>query len=93
MDGTSWACYNVGWASAQIGVDMSIEELTQEILNLNSAERSHMIDLIINSLDYTPGIDDAAVDEAVRRSQEIHAGTATLVPAASVFASRTAVSF
>ena len=59
---------------------MSIESLEAEVLGLSSAERSRLLDRLIASLDADPAVEDAWMQEAKRRDEEIESGAVQAIP-------------
>jgi hypothetical protein len=51
-----------------------LETLEVEVLRLPAAERSHLLDRLIASLDVEPSTDQAWDQEAARRDAEIESG-------------------
>ena len=51
-----------------------IEELEAKVLNLPAADRSHLLDKLLASLDQDHSIEDAWQTEAKRRNDEIESG-------------------
>ena len=65
---------------------MQLDALETEVLKLSPAERSHLLDRLVASLDADSEIADAWALEAERRDAEIDAGRVTLVPGKVVLA-------
>lgn len=59
---------------------MPIEALEGEVLGLPSAERSRLLDSLIASLDADPAVEDAWMQEAKRRDEEIESGAVLAIP-------------
>jgi putative addiction module component (TIGR02574 family) len=64
----------------EYGVSTSLEALEAEVLKLAPAERSHLLERLIESLDLDPEIEEAWEHEADRREAELEAGSVTAVP-------------
>ncbi|MCU7374561.1 addiction module protein [Paucibacter sp. O1-1] len=58
-----------------------LETLEAEALKLPPAERSHLLERLIASLDADPAVEAAWAQEADRREAELASGLATEVPA------------
>jgi putative addiction module component (TIGR02574 family) len=58
----------------------TLEELEAEALSLPSAQRAHLVDKLIASLDAELGIESAWDAEVERRHAEIESGTVSLLP-------------
>ena len=56
-----------------------LETLEAEVLQLNSADRSHLLERLISSLDVDPEVDSAWAAEADRREDELERGRVTPV--------------
>jgi hypothetical protein len=67
-------------------VSNNLETLEAEALKLAPADRSHLLERLIASLDMDPEVEAAWVAEADRREAELASGTATEVPAAEAIA-------
>lgn len=65
---------------------MQLDALETEVLKLSPAERSHLLDRLVASLEADSEIADAWALEAERRDAEIDAGQVALVPGAEVLA-------
>lgn len=65
---------------------MQLDALETEVLKLSPAERSHLLDRLVASLETDSEIADAWALEAERRDAEIDAGQVALVPGAEVLA-------
>lgn len=65
---------------------LPLDALEAEVLNLPAAERSHLLDRLIASLDADPEVQKAWVIEAERRDAEIEEGKVTLVPGEEILA-------
>jgi putative addiction module component (TIGR02574 family) len=61
-------------------VSTSLEILESEVLQLPPADRSHLLERLIASLDSDPEVEAAWDREADRREAELDAGTVTAVP-------------
>jgi putative addiction module component (TIGR02574 family) len=62
------------------------ETLEAEVLRLSPAERSHLLDRVVASLDADASLDAAWDDEAARRDAETENGTSSPVPGRDVLA-------
>lgn len=58
----------------------TLEALEAEVLKLTPADRSHLLERLIASLDLDPEIEDAWEREADRREAELESGSVTAVP-------------
>ena len=58
----------------------TLETLEAEILKLARADRSHLLERLIASLESDPEIEDAWEREADRREAELESGSVTVVP-------------
>lgn len=65
---------------------MQLDALETEVLKLLPAERSHLLDRLVASLEADSEIADAWALEAERRDAEIDAGRVVPVPGAEVLA-------
>lgn len=65
---------------------MQLDALETEVLKLSPAERSHLLDRLVASLETDSEIADAWALEAERRDAEIDADQVALVPGAEVLA-------
>jgi putative addiction module component (TIGR02574 family) len=65
---------------------MSTEALEAEILKLAPADRSHLLERLIASLDSNPEIEDAWERETDRREAELESGSVTAVPGSEAVA-------
>ncbi len=61
-------------------MSISLEALEAEVLKLPAADRSHLLERLIVSLDSDPEIEEAWVREADRREAELESGSVTVVP-------------
>jgi hypothetical protein len=61
-----------------------LETLEVEVLRLPAAERSHLLDRLIASLDVEPSTDQAWDQEAARRDAEIESGASQPVDGTEV---------
>jgi putative addiction module component (TIGR02574 family) len=78
VHGASVGCLQTGWIMDKLLID--------NVLRLDAGDRLQLIDVLIQSLDEPDAaIEKAWLDEAVRRSDEIDAGTATLIDGEKVF--------
>ena len=58
----------------------TIEALEAEVLNLPSTDRSRLLDKLIASLDSDRAVEEAWMQEAKRRDDEIDSGAVEAVP-------------
>lgn len=63
-----------------------LELLEAQVLHLSDADRAHMLERLIWSLDKDPEVEAAWEREIDRREAEIEAGTATWIPVEEVMA-------
>lgn len=61
-------------------MNTTLEILEAEVLQLPAADRSHLLERLIASLDPDPEVEEAWEQEADRREAQLAAGTATIVP-------------
>jgi len=61
-------------------MSISLEALEAEALKLAPADRSHLLERLIASLDLDPEVEDAWEREADRREAELESGAAAAVP-------------
>lgn len=64
----------------------TVEALEMEVLRLPAADRSRLLDRLIDSLDNDTSVDEAWDKEAARRDAEIENGTSVPVDGAEVVA-------
>lgn len=57
-----------------------MEVLEAQVMQLDAAERAHLLERLVLSLDKDPEVEASWEREADRREAELQAGTATLVP-------------
>ncbi len=57
-----------------------VHELEAEVLSLSAADRARILERLIESFDNDTKIDDAWLDEALRREQEVVSGKVAMVP-------------
>ncbi len=62
-----------------MNINLNLEALEAEVLKLSSADRSHLLERLIGSLDADAAIDAAWEQEAERRQMDIESGKVTLV--------------
>ena len=67
-------------------MSISFEILEAEVLRFSAADRSHLLDLTVASLDADASLDAVWDDEAARRDAEIESGTLTPIPGRDVLA-------
>lgn len=60
----------------------TVEELETEVLALPAAQRAHLVEKLIASLDVEPDVENAWAEEVERRQGEIESGTVPLLPGA-----------
>jgi putative addiction module component (TIGR02574 family) len=67
---------------------MTVDEILREALRLNAADRASMAHELLNSLESLSEAEAEQlwIEEALRRSAEIDAGTANTIPADEVIA-------
>lgn len=58
----------------------SLEALEAEVLKLAPAERSHLLERLVASLDSDPEVEQAWEREADRREAELESGAVAVVP-------------
>ena len=58
----------------------TVEEIEAEALSLPVAQRAHLVEKLIASLDSEPDIENAWAAEVERRHAEIESGAASLLP-------------
>ncbi|MDO8704814.1 MAG: addiction module protein [Sulfuricaulis sp.] len=58
----------------------NLEVLEAEVLKLEAADRSHLLERLIASLDLDPEVEDAWEREADRREAELESGSVAVVP-------------
>ena len=64
----------------------TVEELEAQALSLSSAQRAHLVEKLIVSLDSEPEIENTWAAEVERRHAEIESGTVSLLPGAETLA-------
>lgn len=64
----------------------TLEELEAEVLQLPPADRSHLLERLIVSLDADADVEEAWEREADRREAELESGAVTAVPGHEVMA-------
>ncbi len=57
-----------------------LEALEAEVLKLTPADRSHLLERLIASLDSDPEVEEAWAREADRREAKLESGSVTAVP-------------
>ncbi len=67
-------------------MEMTLDALVATVLNLSSADRSHLLDRLISSLDQDAEVLAAWDQVAKRRHEEIKSGAVTMISAETVFA-------
>jgi putative addiction module component (TIGR02574 family) len=68
----------------------NLEVLEAEVLKLTAADRSHLLERLIASLDSDPEIEEAWEREADRREAELESGSVAAVPGHEAIARLTA---
>lgn len=58
----------------------SVDDLEAEVLSLPAPDRARLLERLIQSFDRDSKIEEAWLDEALRREQEVLDGKAVLVP-------------
>jgi putative addiction module component (TIGR02574 family) len=66
--------------SRESSVSTSLEALEAEVLKLAPADRSHLLERLIASLDSDPEVEEAWEREADRREAELDSGAVAAVP-------------
>ena len=61
-------------------MNRNLELLEAEVLKLPSADRSHLLERLISSLDSDPEVEQAWEQEADRREAELASGAVSTVP-------------
>lgn len=64
----------------EISVNTNLEVLEAEVLKLEAADRSHLLERLIASLDVDPEVEQAWEQEADRREAELESGSVTAAP-------------
>lgn len=64
----------------EFSVSISLEALEAEVLKLPAADRSHLLERLIVSLDSDPEIEEAWEREADRREAELESGSVAAIP-------------
>jgi putative addiction module component (TIGR02574 family) len=64
----------------EISVSTTLEALEAEVLKLAPADRSHLLERLIASLDSDPEVEEAWEREADRREAELESGSVAAVP-------------
>jgi hypothetical protein len=67
-------------ADLEIEMRTALEALEAEVLKLSAADRSHLLERLIASLDADPDIEAAWEREADRREAELESGAVAEVP-------------
>lgn len=57
-----------------------MEVLEAQVMQIGAADRSHLLERLVLSLDADPEVEASWEREADRREAELEAGTATLIP-------------
>ena len=57
----------------------TVEELETEVLALPAAQRAHLVEKLIASLDVEPDVENAWAEEVEKRQGEIESGTVMLL--------------
>jgi len=64
----------------EIGMSTNLELLEAEALKLPPADRSHLLERLVASLDVDPDVDAAWENEADRREAALDSGSVSAVP-------------
>jgi len=64
----------------EISVSTNLEALEAEVLKLAPADRSHVLERLLASLDSDPEVEEAWKREADRREAELESGAVAAVP-------------
>jgi putative addiction module component (TIGR02574 family) len=64
----------------EISVSTNLEALEAEVLKLAPADRSHLLERLLASLDSDPEVEEAWEREADRREAELESGAVAAVP-------------
>jgi putative addiction module component (TIGR02574 family) len=64
----------------EVGVSTNLEILEAEVLQLAPADRTHLLERLIASLDSDPEVEEAWEREADRREAELESGSIAAVP-------------
>ena len=64
----------------EISVSANLEALEAEVLKLAPADRSHLLERLVASLDLDPEVEEAWEREADRREAELESGSVAAVP-------------
>lgn len=67
-------------------MSVTVEALEAEALGLPSAQRAHLVEKLIASLDSEPDIENAWAAEVERRHAEMEGGVVSLLPGPEVLA-------
>ena len=70
---------------------LTLEALEAELLNLPSTDRSRLLDKLIASLDADRAVEEAWMQEARRRDDEIESGAVQAIPGEVVLAKLRAI--
>lgn len=57
-----------------------VHELEAEVLSLPAADRARLLERLLESFDHDSKVEEAWLDEALRREQEVLAGQVAMVP-------------
>lgn len=74
------ASYELSAFVSEIDMSTSLEVLEVEALKLTPADRSHLLERLVASLDSDPEVEAAWEREADRREAELESGSVTVVP-------------
>lgn len=58
----------------------TVEDLEEEALQLTAAERAHLVERLIASLDLDPAVEDAWAAEVERRHAAVERGEVAMLP-------------
>jgi len=58
----------------------SVHQLEAEVLSLSAADRARLLERLIESFDHDSKVEEAWLDEALRREQEVLSGKVAMVP-------------
>jgi putative addiction module component (TIGR02574 family) len=64
----------------EVRVNTSLEVLEAEVLQLPPADRSHLLERLIASLDMDPEVEEAWAREVERREAELDSGSVAAIP-------------
>ena len=61
-------------------MSIPVHELEAEVLSLSATDRARLLERLIESFDRDSKVEEAWLDEALRREQEVLAGRVAMVP-------------